>query len=292
MSTLDRASSIPGSVFRHPPFALFWGARVLSSGAYHMQAVALGWQVYAMTDSALALGFIGLAQFAPMLLLTLLVGHVADRYDRRLVIRICQIAEAVAAALLALGSAGGWLTTGAVFAIVFVTGVARAFELPSLHALVPGLVPGPLFPRATAASASANQSAIIAGPALGGLLYALGPSVVFACCAAIFLLAAIFTALIRLEARSAAEGETVALARLASRIDALTVLYRTLSAENAGPQIDLGQYTNCPLAWLRQCIFITLHHTLRSTHPQDQLLSPASNRPSSQDPYSPALLLR
>ena len=135
-----------------------------------MQAVAIGWQVYELTGSAFDLGLVGLVQFVPVVLLALVVGHVADRYDRRLVVRTCQVIEGLAAAILAIGSARGWLTKEAIFAIVFVIGSARAFELPTMHALVPGLVPQALFPRAVAGSATANQIAIISGPALGGVL--------------------------------------------------------------------------------------------------------------------------
>ncbi|MEJ1979178.1 MAG: MFS transporter [Acetobacteraceae bacterium] len=101
------------SLLRHPPFALFWFARVLSSFAYQMQAVAIGWRVYALTGSAFDLGMVGLAQFLPVLLLSLVAGHVADRYDRRRVVQICQLTEACAGLMLAVGSIGGWLGAAA-----------------------------------------------------------------------------------------------------------------------------------------------------------------------------------
>ena len=187
-------------VLRNPPFALLWLSRVLSIVAFQMQAVAVGWQLYALTGSALDLGLLGLAQFVPMILLTLLIGHVADRCDRRLVVGLCQGAEACAAAALALGSLGGWLGGGSIFVIAAVTGAARAFESPTMAALVPGLVPGPVIPRATAWFASANQSAQILGPALGGLLYILGPAAAYAAATALFVLAAGLAAAIRMPA--------------------------------------------------------------------------------------------
>jgi MFS family permease len=95
----------PQTILRHRPFALFWFARVATMVAFQMQAVAVGWQIYALTGSALYLGLVGLAQFLPMFLLTLAVGHVADRYDRRTIARICQIVEGFAAFALAWGSA-------------------------------------------------------------------------------------------------------------------------------------------------------------------------------------------
>jgi MFS family permease len=185
------------SIGRHRPFRLFWLARVCATVALQMQAVAVGWQVYAMTGSALDLGLVGIAQFVPAFLLVLIAGHVADRYDRGVVLRLCQIVEGLAAAGLALGTASGWLTREWIFVFVFVLGAARAFEAPSLQALLPGIVPLPLLPKAVAGSASANQAATIAGPAVGGLLYAFSPTLVYAICAALFIAASFLISLIR-----------------------------------------------------------------------------------------------
>jgi MFS family permease len=164
-----------------------------------MQAVAVGWQAYMLTGSAFYLGLVGLVQFLPMFLLTLAVGHIADRYDRRLIARVCQIVEAIAAAALALGSAAGWLGRENLLAIVAVTGAARAFEGPIMQALVPGLVPVPLLPRAYALAASANQTATILGPTLGGFLYAAGPSAVYGTAGGLFLAANLCMAAIRMQ---------------------------------------------------------------------------------------------
>ncbi|NVN91522.1 MAG: MFS transporter [Desulfuromonadales bacterium] len=185
------------SMLQQTPFTRFWCARVASSIAFQMQAVAVGWQIYALTGSAWYLGLVGLAQFLPMLMLTLVVGHVADRYDRRMVARVCQVVEGLGAAALALGSFNDWQCKESILATVFVMGAARAFEGPTMQALVPGLVPVTLLSRALAWSASANQTATIIGPALGGLLYAAGPTTVYATVSALFLTASIFIALIR-----------------------------------------------------------------------------------------------
>ncbi|MGE5247679.1 MAG: MFS transporter [Verrucomicrobiota bacterium] len=187
------------SLLRHKPFARFWLARMLSTIAFQAQAVAVGWQVYALTGSAIYLGLVGLAQFLPMFFLTLVVGHVADRYDRRVIAAACQAAEAVAAGVLAAGSSGGWLDSRGVLAVVFFIGTARAFEMPSMHALVPNLVPQPLIPRAAAWSSSASQTATILGPALGGFLYVAGPGTAYAVAASLFLGAAGLVSMIRIE---------------------------------------------------------------------------------------------
>ena len=184
------------SLKRQRPFALFWVMRVTTTGAYYMQAVAIGWQIYDMTGNPLDLGLVGLVQFFPLVLLAVVVGQIIDRYDRRAIARTCQIVKALCALALALGSARGWLGRDAFFAILLVVGTARAFETPTLHALVPSLVPPLLLPRAVAASATANQTAIICGPALGGLIYAFGPTTVYVTCACIFTAASVLVSLL------------------------------------------------------------------------------------------------
>jgi MFS family permease len=206
--------SDPGpSLFRHRPFALFWFARGCASIAFQVQGVAVGWQIYSLTGSPFYLGLVGLAQFLPMFLLTLAVGHVADRYDRRIVVRVCQIVEGVATGALASGGILGWQSKEAILATVFVIGAARAFEGPTMHALVPGLVPGPLIPRAVALSSSANQTATILGPALGGLLYAAGPTAAYGMASVLFFCASALIALIRIE-RPSSGREPVSLRSL------------------------------------------------------------------------------
>jgi len=187
------------SVMQHPSFVLFWCARAASVVAFQMQGVAIGWQIYALTGSAWYLGLVGLAQFLPMFLLTLVVVHVADRYDRRRIVRLCQSVEALAAAALAVASFGGWQSKESILIIAVIAGAARAFEGPTMQALMPGLIPPLLLPRAAAWSASANQTASIIGPALGGLLYALGPTTVYTTNCVMFLVASLLVALIRVE---------------------------------------------------------------------------------------------
>jgi MFS family permease len=134
-----------------------------------------------------------------MFLLTLAVGHVADRYDRGMVVRLCQIVEGLAAAALALGSFSGWQSKESILAVVFIAGAARAFEGPTMQALVPGLIPAPLIPRAMAWFASAHQTATILGPAIGGLLYTAGPTAAYATGSILFLTASSLVTLVRIE---------------------------------------------------------------------------------------------
>ena len=166
--------------------------------AHQMLAVGVGWQVYALTGSALDLGLVGLAQFIPSFLLVLVAGHVADRFDRRRVLQACVVVEALAAGGLALGSYQGWITEAWIFTLIFVVGAARAFHMPAMAALVPLLVPRELFPRAIASNSAATQAAVIAGPALGGFIYVAGPAAVYATSVTMFLITGVITAAIRL----------------------------------------------------------------------------------------------
>ena len=191
-----RPSAAP--LFRQQPsFALFWSSRVLSTLALHMQTVAVGWQLYTLTGSALDLGLVGLAQFIPTVVLTLAAGQVADRYDRRVVVAACHVAEAAAAAALAVGTVGGWLNRESILGLVTILGAARAFENPARAALVPRLVPAALISRAIASVTSAGQAARIIGPALGGALYEVGPTTVYATVTALYLVSGGIVAIVR-----------------------------------------------------------------------------------------------
>lgn len=191
----------PGTVslFRKPAFTLFWIARVCSAMGFQIAGVAVGWQIYALTGSAFALGMIGLAQFLPMLALIFVAGHVADQADRRLILRVCMAIEGAAGAMLAIAYAGGWLAPWLIYVLIAAIGAARTFESPALAALLPALVTNEEFPRASALSYAALQTATIAGPAIGGLLYLLSPTAVFATIALLYALGSAAASFIRLD---------------------------------------------------------------------------------------------
>jgi MFS family permease len=199
---MDPAAAASLRLTRHRSFVLFWCARTFTNGAYMMQSVAVGWQIYDLTNDPLDLGLVGLVQFFPLLAMSIVAGQILDLFDRRAIAAVCQAGKALAALALALGTLQGWLDREAIFALVLVAATARAFELPTLHALLPGIVPVVLLPRAIAASASAQQTAVICGPSLGGLLYGLGPAVVYAACTAIFVAAIVLIALVRIFPRA------------------------------------------------------------------------------------------
>ncbi|OEO23416.1 MFS transporter [Pseudomonas sp. J237] len=161
------------------PFIAFWLARVCTASGFQMLTVAIGWHMYQLTGNVLDLGLVGLVEFLPRVLFMLHTGHVADRFDRRMVAALCQAGQALIALSLALGSSGD-ISREMIFVLAFCLGTARAFEMPATQALLPSLVPAALFPAAVAASASAMQTATIAAPALGGFLYALGSIWVYA----------------------------------------------------------------------------------------------------------------
>jgi MFS family permease len=166
------------------PFMRLWTSRLLSGAASQMLMVAIGWRMYELTGSAWDLGLVGLFQFVPALVLALPAGHVADRYHRGHVAAICVVAQ-TAAALTLLGA---WLGAGGdsralLLGASVVLGAARTFQMPAQQALLPALVPARMLPRAMAFSAAGIQASVIGGPALGGLLCALGAPVVYGACA-------------------------------------------------------------------------------------------------------------
>ncbi len=171
----------------------------MSSVAFQMMSVAIGWQIYSITHSAFALGLVGLSQFLPMFMLTLVVGHVADRYDRRTIAFICQAIQGVAALTLCVATWRGITSQGLIYLIAAIAGSARAFESPSMAALLPNLIPRAQLQFATAWSTSANQTAQILGPAMGGLLYGLGALTVYGAVAVAFIGAAIVLSSIKIE---------------------------------------------------------------------------------------------
>ncbi|MEN7528862.1 MFS transporter [Cupriavidus sp. 2SB] len=188
----------PDNVFRDPAFRHFWFARLCTTIGYQIFTVAVGWQMYALTNDAFMLGMVGLVQFLPSIVLLLMSGHVADRFDRRIIVRTCQMLEAVIAIAMAVASFSGWITSQYIFLFVALIGGCRAFETPTLQALLPSVVTPRQLPRAVALASSAAQAAIIIGPALGGFAYVAGPGVVYSISAVLFAIAAILVFTLKL----------------------------------------------------------------------------------------------
>jgi MFS family permease len=189
----------PGSVrlLGHPPYLCYLATRMLSRFAAQVSTVAIGWQIYDLTGSAFDLGLAGLTQFMPTAMLVFVAGHVADRYDRKHVMRICQIVAGLTAVALAWGSAAGWLTVPEIFCALAALGSAAAFESPAASALLPAVAPEGQLQQATALSTAGFQFATICGPALGGLAYALSPAAPYATMAVFWLAGALMASSIR-----------------------------------------------------------------------------------------------
>ncbi|MEO6925344.1 MAG: MFS transporter, partial [Rhodanobacter sp.] len=175
------------SLLQHRAFVAFWLARICSSFGFQMLSVAVGWQIYAITGRAFDLGLIGLVQFVPSLLLALPAGHMADQFERRRIVLAGQVVEWLAIAALAGLSLAHDIHELGILGLIFVIGVAKAFEFPALQSMLPALVPLRILPRAMAVNASAGQAAMIMGPALGGFLYIGGPGVVYLVAAGLYL---------------------------------------------------------------------------------------------------------
>lgn len=201
------------SPFAIADFRFYWVARLASTIAQTSMVIVIGWQVYniarltmGVKAAALQLGLIGFVQFVPLFALTLVTGWTADRLDRR------HIARATIALELFCAGALGWLAHAgstslpALFAIAALLGVARAFAMPALQALAPNLVPREILPRAIALSSISWQVGAIAGPAIGGYLYAIAPATPYEAAAGLFALSLACLFLVGPRPRSAIAG--------------------------------------------------------------------------------------
>jgi MFS family permease len=178
---------------RIPAFRYYWLARLTSTIGQMAMVIVIGWQVYdiaretmGLKEAALRLGIIGLVQFVPLFLLTLVTGWTADRVDRRWIARASVGLELACAVALAWFAWTNATTLEILYVVAALLGVARAFAGPALGALAPNLVPREILPRAIALSSIAWQSGAIAGPALGGYLYAWAPEAPYAASALLF----------------------------------------------------------------------------------------------------------
>ena len=201
------------SPFAIADYRFYWVARLASTIAQMSMVIVIGWQVYdiarltmGVKGAALQLGLIGVVQFVPLFALTLVTGWTADRLDRRFVARATIALELLCAAILGWLTWQGTVTLPALFAVAALLGVARAFAMPALQALSPNLVPRELLPKAIAMSSIAWQSGAIAGPAIGGYLYAWDAHLPYAVAGGLFALSLCCMFMIGPKPRSAIEG--------------------------------------------------------------------------------------
>jgi len=184
-------------LLRDTSFLFFLLSRSLSRFSSQIAAVVIGWQIYDITGSAFDLGMVGLVQFLPTALLVFVAGHTADRFERKRVVQLCQVAEALTALFLAVSTYAGSLDAVQIYIATFVIGIAGAFESPATAALLPLIAPQGSLQRATAVSSGAAQVATITGPAIGGLAYVFAPSLPYLITVVFWLAGAVLTGLLR-----------------------------------------------------------------------------------------------
>ena len=178
-------------MYRERDLPIYLVARFLTEIAALAQSVAIGWTVYLRSHTALSLGLVGLAQFVPMMLLMLPAGELCDRLNPRRILAAGLVIQALCAAALFALAQGATTPLWPLYPVLMLSGAARALAEPAEQALLPFLVPAERLPRAIAWSSSLWQLAVIAGPAFGGVAYALGAAGVYGMCAAAFLAAAL-----------------------------------------------------------------------------------------------------
>ncbi|HZD32378.1 MAG TPA: MFS transporter [Candidatus Angelobacter sp.] len=169
--------------FQYPDFGLYQLARLFTVMATEMQSVAVGWQVFEITRRPLDLGYVGLAQFWPTIVLFLVAGHAADRFNRRNIVTLCYAGLALSSTILFVLTITGSRSVHSIYAALTLVGVVRAFNGAAGQSMVPQLVPEEHFPNAVAWAQTVFNAAVILGPALGGFIYAAfhGPAVVYGC---------------------------------------------------------------------------------------------------------------
>lgn len=203
------AAKPSASIYRHPGFLAFISARLMAVFATQIQAVVVAWQVYDLTRDPLALAYVGLAQFLPMLCLLLPAGDLIDRFNRKAILTSSWAVGAVCSG--ALWWLSGHTTAGAagvagVYAVLVLFGCSRAFSGPALQSLLPQVVPREQLAAAIAANSMLMRAASIGGPLLGGVLYALGGGrLTYALCFVGFALGTVLLSrVVTLQARNAA----------------------------------------------------------------------------------------
>jgi len=180
-------------------FMRFWLARICGISAHQMLMLAISWHMYELTGSAWDLGLVGLFQFIPALVMALPAGHVVDRLHRGRIFATCMMVLAMVAVLLGVATWRGQASRELIFAVAWVLGLTRAFQMPAQQAITPLLVPKALFQRAIALSSTGVEVAVICGPALGGFLYLSGALTVYSVCTVLFSLSMLLTLWVRYE---------------------------------------------------------------------------------------------
>src|SRR5216683_84943 len=250
--------------FTHPDFALYQLARFFIVAGLEMQSVAVGWQIYEITKRPIDLGLVGLAQFTPGILLFLVSGHAADRFDRRKLLITCYTGFSMCSGLLLFTALRGMHAVYPIYSVVVLIGIVRSFNGPVSRALLPQLVPEEHFQNAVAWQGSVNQGGTILGPTLGGLIYALsrGPAAVYT----MAMLAAVgaVTCMVRIKLRAKArprEQFTLFAVLLGGAVALLPVYAREIL--KTGPW-GLGLLRSSPAIGAASMAILIAHRPLRN----------------------------
>jgi len=210
MAATDQDDIVPSAraLLKERDYLAFWCSRWTGSFAAQIQSVAMGWQMYALArqtrsveESAFLVGMIGLAAFAPVFLLTLPAGEMADRHDRKTVLLVCYAGEILTVLTLAIASWQGVASVAMLLVVGAAFGAARAFFAPANTAMGPMLVPRALLPRSIAWNSLAWQTASVAGPAVGGILVAISPTHAYLTTFALYVVSAASVLVIRKSTR-------------------------------------------------------------------------------------------
>jgi MFS family permease len=196
-------------LFANKSFVRFWLSRVGAGVAAQMLMVALAWQMYDLTSSAWDLGLVGLYQFCPALVLSLWAGHVADRFPRKNIVMITWFLQAVVVLGVVLAMGQDALTRDFLLFVSLVLGTVRAFQNPAQQAILPTLVETRHLPRAMALNSMGYQASVMAGPAIGGLLFAINGTSVYVACLILYAMSAFWLLRLRTSQLPMQEGDTV-----------------------------------------------------------------------------------
>jgi MFS family permease len=171
---------------RERDFSLLWVTNIVAGLATQMILVAVGWQVYAIHRDPLDLGLIGLVEFVPLLLLALPAGQLADVVSRRAIIAVSLGMEVAIALLLLVVTISGGRTLWPYLALAAASGVAAGISAPALRALLPETVPADILAGAMALRSVGWQISVVAGPAIGGIVFEISPKLLYALSASLF----------------------------------------------------------------------------------------------------------
>jgi MFS family permease len=202
MAEPGNSSSAGRVAFTFPDFSFYQLARFCIVAGLEMQSIAVGWQIYEITKRPLDLGLVGLAQFAPGILLFLVSGHAADRLDRRKLLITCYAGFGVCSGLLLFTALEGMRAVYPIYSVVVLLGIVRSFNAPVGRALLTQTVPDEHLTNAVTWNSSVFQGATILGPSIGGFVYAIanGPSAVYLIAMLAAMFAIFFTLKIQLRA--------------------------------------------------------------------------------------------